>query len=63
MSELSFASFQVEEVKGVIEKISSLVNEVKKKHSLILSAPNPDISKSSYATLVNVTPSTLNIQH
>ncbi|XP_057212597.1 syntaxin-2 isoform X1 [Triplophysa rosa] len=33
---------KVEEVKSVIEKISSLVNEVKKKHSLILSAPNPD---------------------
>ncbi|XP_051950385.1 syntaxin-2-like isoform X2 [Xyrauchen texanus] len=33
---------KVEEVKGVIDKISSLVNEVKKKHSIILSAPNPD---------------------
>ncbi|XP_051509024.1 syntaxin-2-like isoform X3 [Myxocyprinus asiaticus] len=33
---------KVEEVRGVIDKISSLVNEVKKKHSIILSAPNPD---------------------
>ncbi|XP_076845123.1 syntaxin-2 isoform X3 [Brachyhypopomus gauderio] len=33
---------KVEEVRGVIEKISSQVNEVKKKHSTILSAPNPD---------------------
>ncbi|XP_051760131.1 syntaxin-2 isoform X2 [Ctenopharyngodon idella] len=33
---------KVEEVRGVIDKISSLVNEVKKKHSVILSAPNPD---------------------
>ncbi|XDV48791.1 hypothetical protein PO909_018157 [Leuciscus waleckii] len=33
---------KVEEVKGVIDKISSLVNEVKKKHSAILSAPNAD---------------------
>lgn len=33
---------KVEEVRCVIKKISSLVSEVKKKHSLILSAPNPD---------------------
>ncbi|XP_058640432.1 syntaxin-2 isoform X2 [Onychostoma macrolepis] len=33
---------KVEEVRGVIDKISSLVTEVKKKHSVILSAPNPD---------------------
>ncbi|XP_072538584.1 syntaxin-2 [Salminus brasiliensis] len=33
---------KVEEVRGVIDKISSQVNEVKKKHSMILSAPNPD---------------------
>ncbi|KAG1974048.1 syntaxin-3 [Pimephales promelas] len=33
---------KVEEVRGVIDKISSLVNEVKKKHCVILSAPNPD---------------------
>ncbi|KAI2661512.1 Piwi-like protein 1 [Labeo rohita] len=33
---------KVEEIRGVIGKISSLVNEVKKKHSVILSAPNPD---------------------
>uniref|UniRef100_A0A4W4DMR0 t-SNARE coiled-coil homology domain-containing protein n=1 Tax=Electrophorus electricus TaxID=8005 RepID=A0A4W4DMR0_ELEEL len=33
---------KVEEVRGVIDKIASQVNEVKKKHSVILSAPNPD---------------------
>ncbi|XP_056319315.1 syntaxin-2 isoform X1 [Danio aesculapii] len=33
---------KVEEVRRVIEKISSLVDEVKKKYSVILSAPNPD---------------------
>ncbi|XP_037391885.1 syntaxin-2 isoform X2 [Pygocentrus nattereri] len=33
---------KVEEVRSVIDKISSQVNEVKKKHSAILSAPNPD---------------------
>ncbi|XP_046727996.1 syntaxin-1A isoform X2 [Silurus meridionalis] len=33
---------KVEEVRSIIEKISSQVNEVKKKHSMILSAPNPD---------------------
>ncbi|XP_067269562.1 syntaxin-2 [Pseudorasbora parva] len=33
---------KVENVRGVIDKISSLVSEVKKKHSVILSAPNTD---------------------
>ncbi|KAL7884080.1 hypothetical protein AOLI_G00068500 [Acnodon oligacanthus] len=33
---------KVEEVRSVIDKISSQVNEVRKKHSAILSAPNPD---------------------
>ncbi|XP_060738031.1 syntaxin-2 isoform X4 [Tachysurus vachellii] len=33
---------KVEEVRSNIDKISSQVNEVKKKHSMILSAPNPD---------------------
>ncbi|XP_058246723.1 syntaxin-2 isoform X1 [Hemibagrus wyckioides] len=33
---------KVEEVRSIIDKISSQVNEVKKKHSTILSAPNPD---------------------
>ncbi|XP_048854458.1 syntaxin-2 isoform X2 [Brienomyrus brachyistius] len=33
---------QVEVVRGLIEKVSSQVEEVKKKHSMILSAPNPD---------------------
>ncbi|XP_028852554.1 syntaxin-2 isoform X2 [Denticeps clupeoides] len=33
---------KVEEVRGLIDKISSEVEEVRKKHSAILSAPNPD---------------------
>ncbi|XP_060787259.1 syntaxin-1A isoform X2 [Neoarius graeffei] len=33
---------KVEEVRSILDKISSQVNEVKKKHSMILSAPNPD---------------------
>lgn len=33
---------KVEEVRSIVDKISSQVNEVKKKHSMILSAPNPD---------------------
>ncbi|KAI1900881.1 hypothetical protein AGOR_G00054410 [Albula goreensis] len=33
---------RVEEIRGLIDKISSQVEEVKKKHSMILSAPNPD---------------------
>ncbi|KAJ8285838.1 hypothetical protein GJAV_G00031500 [Gymnothorax javanicus] len=33
---------RVEEIRGLIDKISSEVEEVKKKHSMILSAPNPD---------------------
>ncbi|TSO88072.1 Syntaxin-2 [Bagarius yarrelli] len=33
---------KVEEVRGIINKIASQVNEVKKKHSTILSAPNPE---------------------
>ncbi|KPP68850.1 syntaxin-2-like [Scleropages formosus] len=33
---------QVEEIRGLIDKVSSQVEEVKKKHSMILSAPNPE---------------------
>ncbi|KAL4660412.1 syntaxin-2 isoform X2 [Arapaima gigas] len=33
---------KVEEIRGLIDKISSQVEEVKKKYSMILSAPNPD---------------------
>ncbi|XP_062930122.1 syntaxin-2 isoform X1 [Mobula hypostoma] len=33
---------QVEEIRGCIDHISDDVEEVKKKHSIILSAPNPD---------------------
>lgn len=35
----------MEEVRGLIDKISSQVEEVRKIHSMILSAPNPDDSK------------------
>lgn len=37
---------KVEEVRGLIDKISHQVDEVRKIHSMILSAPNPDNSKS-----------------
>ncbi|XP_043967315.1 syntaxin-2 [Gambusia affinis] len=37
----------VEEVRGLIDKISYQVEEVKKLHSMILSAPNPDHSTKS----------------
>ncbi|XP_064210089.1 syntaxin-2 isoform X2 [Anguilla rostrata] len=33
---------RVEEIRALVDKISSQVEEVKKKHSMILSAPNPD---------------------
>ncbi|XP_018587277.1 syntaxin-2 isoform X2 [Scleropages formosus] len=33
---------KVEEIRGLIDKVSSQVEEVKKKHSMILSAPNPE---------------------
>uniref|UniRef100_UPI00398EC512 syntaxin-2-like isoform X2 n=1 Tax=Pristiophorus japonicus TaxID=55135 RepID=UPI00398EC512 len=33
---------QVEEIRGYVDRISDNVEEVKKKHSIILSAPNPD---------------------
>ena len=36
---------QVEEIRGMIDKIQSNVDEVKKKHSAILSAPQTDDSK------------------
>uniref|UniRef100_A0A672ZJF6 Syntaxin 2b n=1 Tax=Sphaeramia orbicularis TaxID=375764 RepID=A0A672ZJF6_9TELE len=36
---------RVEEVRGLIDKISYQVEEVRKIHSMILSAPNPDDSK------------------
>ena len=37
--------FQVDEIRGMIDKIASNVDEVKKKHSAILSAPQTDDSK------------------
>uniref|UniRef100_A0A8P4KH36 Syntaxin 2 n=1 Tax=Dicentrarchus labrax TaxID=13489 RepID=A0A8P4KH36_DICLA len=36
---------RVEEVRGLLDKISYQVEEVRKMHSMILSAPNPDDSK------------------
>lgn len=36
---------QVEEIRGCIEKLSEDVEKVKKQHSAILAAPNPDESK------------------
>lgn len=41
---------QVEEIRGMIEKIASNVDEVKKKHSAILSAPQTDDSKWNIKT-------------
>ena len=38
---------QVDEIREMIDKIASNVDEVKKKHSAILSAPQTDDSKSS----------------
>ncbi|NXQ48164.1 STX1B protein, partial [Catharus fuscescens] len=35
---------QVEEIRGCIEKLSEDVEQVKKQHSAILAAPNPDES-------------------
>lgn len=40
-----FPTFQVEEIRENIEKIQGNVEEVKKKHSAILSAPQTDESK------------------
>ena len=37
---------QVDENRGMIDKIAAHVDEVKKKHSAILSAPQSDDSKS-----------------
>lgn len=36
----------MEEIRGCIEKLSEDVEQVKKQHSAILAAPNPDESKS-----------------
>ena len=38
---------QVEEIRGCIEKLSEDVEQVKKQHSAILAAPNPDESKTA----------------
>ncbi|KAH1017504.1 hypothetical protein HUJ05_008132 [Dendroctonus ponderosae] len=40
-----FFSFQVEDIREMIDKIQANVEEVKKKHSSILSAPQSDDSK------------------
>ena len=41
----SFVSLQVEEIRDNIDKIQANVEEVKRKHSAILSAPQTDESK------------------
>lgn len=43
--------YQVEEIRGFIEELSEKVEEVKRQHSAILAAPNPDESKSLFSTL------------
>lgn len=43
----SFTPSQVDEIREMIAKIQSNVDEVKKKHSAILSAPQTDDSKQS----------------
>lgn len=51
-----YFSVQVEEIREMIDKIQANVEEVKKKHSAILSAPQSDESKfkqhSSLVTLL-----------
>lgn len=44
---LSNVYLQVEEIRGMIDKIAFNVDEVKKKHGAILAAPQPDDSKRS----------------
>lgn len=39
---------QVEEIRVCIDKLSEDVEQVKKQHSAILAAPNPDESKSRW---------------
>lgn len=46
-------SFQVEEIRGSVDLIASNVEEVKKKHSAILSNPVNDPSKS-FETIVAI---------
>ena len=46
-------SFQVDEIREMIDKIASNVDEVKKKHSAILSAPNTDDSKCTHFCLIS----------
>ena len=45
----------MDEVRGLIDKISYQVEEVKKMHSMILSAPNPDDSKCLFIKKRNKT--------
>lgn len=42
---VKYISVQVEEIREMIDKIQANVEEVKKKHSAILSAPQSDESK------------------
>ena len=43
-----FLLLQVDEIRQMIDKISNNVDDVKKKHSAILSAPQTDDSKSAF---------------
>lgn len=52
-------SWQVEEIRGCIEKLSEDVEQVKKQHSAILAAPNPDESEfhpSAHSFIQNTAP-------
>ena len=45
---------QVEEIREMIDRIQTNVEEVKKKHSAILSAPQTDESKLNFFSLLNL---------
>lgn len=45
---------EVEEIREMIDKIQANVEEVKKKHSAILSAPQSDESKQNFIFYVNI---------
>lgn len=42
----------MEEIRGYIEALSEKVEDVKRKHSAILAAPNPDESKIACLVLI-----------
>lgn len=47
---------QVEEIRVCIDKLSEDVEQVKKQHSAILAAPNPDESKSRCRRATSMSP-------